>query len=35
MGASFKSYLRAGYPCLWINTLEPARAEQVLGRVAL
>ena len=35
MAASFKSYLKAGYPTLWVNTLEPARAEQVLGRVVL
>ena len=35
MSASFKSYLKAGYPYLWVNTLEPARAEQVLGKVAL
>mgnify|MGYP001613845276 CR=1 FL=1 len=35
MATSFKSYLKAGYPALWVNTLEPARAEQVLGRVAL
>ena len=32
---TFKSYLKAGFPCLWINTLELNRAEQVLGRVAL
>ena len=35
MPGSFKSYLKAGFSCLWVNTLEPARAEQVLGRVAL
>jgi hypothetical protein len=35
MSASFKSYLKAGYPALWVNTLEPARAEQVLGKIAL
>ena len=33
--AAFKSYLRAGYSCLWLNTLEPHRAEVTLGRVAL
>ena len=33
--ATFKSYLRAGYAALWINTLEPQRAEQVLGQIAL
>ena len=35
MSVSFKSYLRAGYAALWINTLEPQRAEQVLGQIAL
>ena len=35
MPASFKSYLKAGYPCLWVNTLEPDRAQQVLGRIVL
>lgn len=35
MTASFGSYLRAAYPCLWVNTLEPSRAEQVLGKVAI
>ena len=35
MGVSFKSYRKAGYCCLWINTLEPARAEQTLGVIAL
>jgi hypothetical protein len=33
--ATFKEYLRAGYSCLWINTLEPARAQQTLGMIAL
>ena len=35
MPTSFKSYLKAGYSALWVNTLEPARAEQTLGRIAL
>lgn len=35
MPVSFKSYLKAGYSCLWVNTLEQSRAEQVLGKVAL
>ena len=33
--ATFKAYLRAGYSCLWVNTLEPARTEMTLGRIAL
>ena len=35
MPTSFKSYLKAGYSAIWVNTLEPARAEQTLGRIAL
>ena len=35
MPTSFKSYLKAGYPTLWVNTLEPARAERILGMIAL
>ena len=32
---SFKAYLKAGYPALWVNTLEPGRAELTLGKIAL
>lgn len=31
----FAPYLMAGYPCLWVCTLEPDRAESVLRQVAL
>ena len=31
----FADYLKAGFPCLWVNTLEPERARSELGRVAL
>ena len=27
-------YLKAGYSCLWVNTLEPDRAEEVLAEIA-
>jgi hypothetical protein len=31
---NFADYLRAGYPTLWVNTLEPDRAERELGKLA-
>lgn len=30
----FENYLRAGFPCIWVNTLEPDRAERELAQVA-
>ncbi|MDZ4263788.1 MAG: AAA family ATPase [Pseudomonadota bacterium] len=31
----FADYLHAAYPCLWVNTLEPDRAQRTLAAVAL
>jgi hypothetical protein len=30
----FENYLRAGFPCIWVNTLEPDRAQAELAAVA-
>ncbi|WP_168058467.1 hypothetical protein [Candidatus Manganitrophus noduliformans] len=31
----FKSYLRAGYPALYVQTVEPERAFETLGKEVL
>lgn len=30
----FENYIRAGFPCIWVNTLEPDRAQKELAEIA-